>query len=176
MSYGGWIEINYEITRWEVKHRERVMKQRLIGIVVGSRSDLEVVKEASTLLDRFGIDYELVVSSAHRNPEGTKEYARGAGSRGLKLIIAAAGLSAALPGVIASYTTLPVIGLPISAGPLAGLDSLCSMVQMPTGVPVATVGINNAKNAAILAAEILALSDETLRERLEEYRKELAEK
>lgn len=150
------------------------MGETVVGIVAGSRSDLEVVQEAADLLDRFEIGYEVVVCSAHRDPEKIREYAKGAQSRGLKVIVAGAGLSAALPGVIASYTTLPVIGLPIASGALAGVDSLYSIVQMPGGVPVATVGINNAKNAALLAAEILALSDETIGQRLVDFRKEMA--
>jgi len=137
-----------------------------VGIIVGSRSDLEIAEKVGKQLGQLGVRYEITVCSAHRNPEKVREYAKGAESRGLKVIIAAAGLSAALPGVIASYTTLPVIGLPIATGPLAGIDSLCSIVQMPRGVPVGTVGINNAENAAILAAQILAVSDGTIKEKL----------
>ena len=148
------------------------MTEVLVGIVMGSKSDAETMQKATALLERFGIGYEIVVTSAHRNPEKTMQYAKGAASRGLKMLIAGAGLSAALPGVLAAHTTLPVIGVPVASGPLNGVDALYSIVQMPSGVPVATVGINNAKNAAILAAQILALSYPDIAERLAEFREE----
>ena len=141
-----------------------------VGIIVGSKSDLKIAEKAAERLGQLGIGYEITVCSAHRNPEKVREYAKGAESQGLKVIIAGAGLSAALPGVVASYTTLPVIGLPIAAGSLGGVDSLYSIVQMPRGVPVATVGINNPENAAILAAQILALSDKTVKKKLVNFR------
>ncbi len=146
-----------------------------VGIIVGSKSDLKIAEKAAERLGQLGIGYEITVCSAHRNPEKVREYAKGAESQGLKVIIAGAGLSAALPGVVASYTTLPVIGLPIAAGSLGGVDSLYSIVQMPRGVPVATVGINNPENAAILAAQILALSDKTVKKRLVDFRTTIAQ-
>ena len=146
-----------------------------VGIIVGSKSDLKIAEKAAERLGQLGLGYEITVCSAHRNPEKVREYAKSAESRGLKVIIAGAGLSAALPGVVASYTTLPVIGLPIAAGSLAGVDSLYSIVQMPRGVPVATVGINNAENAAILAAQILALSDKKVKEKLVDLRTTIAQ-
>jgi phosphoribosylaminoimidazole carboxylase PurE protein len=146
-----------------------------VGIIVGSKSDLKIAEKAAERLSQLGIGYDITVCSAHRNPEKVREYAKGGESRGLKVIIAGAGLSAALPGVVASYTTLPVIGLPIAAGSLGGVDSLYSIVQMPRGVPVATVGINNPENAAILAAQILALSDKTVKERLVDFRTTIAQ-
>ncbi|MCK4417052.1 MAG: 5-(carboxyamino)imidazole ribonucleotide mutase [Candidatus Latescibacteria bacterium] len=146
-----------------------------VGIIVGSKSDLKIAEKAAERLGQLGIGYEITVCSAHRSPEKVREYAKGAESQGLKVIIAGAGLSAALPGVVASYTTLPVIGLPIAAGSLGGVDSLYSIVQMPRGVPVATVGINNPENAAILAAQILALSDKTVKENLVDFRTTIAQ-
>jgi phosphoribosylaminoimidazole carboxylase PurE protein len=145
-----------------------------IGIVVGSESDLPVMK-ASDVLEQFGVPYELEVRSAHRTPELVRDYAASAEERGLTAIIAAAGCAAHLPGVIAAHTVLPVIGVPIDASPLGGLDALYSIVQMPSGVPVATVGINAAKNAALLAIQIAAAADPDLRQRLRDYKRELAE-
>lgn len=142
-----------------------------VAVVMGSESDREVMKKAVEQLEALGISCETFVASAHRTPERAVGIAQEAEERGFKVIIAGAGLSAALPGVLAAHTTLPVVGVPIASGPLGGIDALLSMVQMPTGVPVATVGINNAKNAAILAAEILALSDEGVRKALEGMRK-----
>jgi 5-(carboxyamino)imidazole ribonucleotide mutase len=149
------------------------MAEVLVGIVMGSKSDKETMQKAGVLLEDLGIGYEMVVTSAHRNPEKTMQYAKEAMSRGLKILIAGAGLSAALPGVLAAHTMLPVIGVPIASGPLNGVDALYSIVQMPSGVPVATVGINNAKNAAILAAQILALSCPDIEKRLVAFREEL---
>lgn len=145
-------------------------KELQIGIVMGSSSDREIMQKAAEILDELDIGYEIVVSSAHRNPDQTAQYARTAADRGLKVLIAGAGLAAALPGVLAAHTTLPVIGVPIASGPLNGVDALYAIVQMPPGVPVATVGINNARNAALLSAEILSLSDEAIREKLLDYR------
>ncbi|MFQ5441623.1 MAG: 5-(carboxyamino)imidazole ribonucleotide mutase [Thermodesulfobacteriota bacterium] len=151
-------------------------KKALVGILMGSDSDMPVMEEAAKELEWFKIPYELNISSAHRTPEQTARYARGAERKGVRVIIAGAGGAAHLAGSIAAHTTLPVIGIPVDSGPLKGLDSLLSTVQMPGGVPVATVAIGKAgaKNAAILAAEILALSDAPLRRRIKEYRKRLA--
>jgi phosphoribosylaminoimidazole carboxylase PurE protein len=141
-------------------------RRPLVGVVMGSDSDLPIMLEAVKVLDTLEIPFEVTVSSAHRSPERSAEYAATAASRGLKVIIAGAGLAAHLAGVMASKTSLPVIGVPISAGPLKGLDSLLSTVQMPPGVPVATVGLDAARNAGLLAAQILAVSDPALAERL----------
>lgn len=150
------------------------MAQPVVGIIMGSDSDLPVMAGAGEVLERFGVGYELTVASAHRHPEKVAQYARGAGEAGLKVIIAGAGGAAHLPGVIASWTTLPVIGVPVSTAYLGGLDSLYSIVQMPRGVPVATVSINGAYNAALLAVQILALEKEGLQDQLRRYRGELS--
>lgn len=146
-----------------------------VSIVLGSKSDQDHVKPTTELLDRFGIGWEMKFLSAHRQPEKLHDYVRKAEQDGIKLFIAVAGLSAALPGVIGSISRLPVVGVPVPAGVLKGVDALLSMAQMPGGIPVATVGIgsNGAKNAAILAAEILALSDESVAGKLTEYRDKL---
>ena len=141
-----------------------------VGIIMGSASDEAVMKKAEEVLDELGVGFETQVCSAHRNPQRTAEYATGAAERGLKVLIAGAGLAAALPGVLAAHTTLPVIGVPIAASSLGGADSLYSIVQMPPGIPVATVGIDNARNAAMLAAQILALSDSAVGEAIDKYR------
>ncbi len=146
----------------------------VVGIVMGSSSDHEVMADAEVILDRFAIGYEVHVISAHRTPEDAFAYGRDARERGLRVIIAAAGGAAHLAGVLAAVTTLPVIGVPIALARLDGMDSLLSMVQMPRGVPVATVAINGATNAALLAARILGTSDGALADGLEEYRQELA--
>jgi 5-(carboxyamino)imidazole ribonucleotide mutase len=143
-----------------------------VGIIMGSKSDEEVMREGAAVLEKLGIDYEFVVSSAHRNPERTAVWASEAADRGLRVIIAGAGLAAALPGVVAAHTILPVIGVPIASGALNGVDSLYSIVQMPPGVPVATVGIDNTRNAAMLAAEIIALSDGEVARAIEAYREQ----
>lgn len=150
------------------------MASPLVGIIMGSSSDEPVMQKAAAILETLEIPYEMTVSSAHRKPGPTSDYARTAAERGLKVIIAGAGLSAALPGVQAAHTTLPVIGVPIASGALNGVDALYSIVQMPPGVPVASVGIDNARNAAVLAAQILALTDAGIRKNLEAYKKELA--
>ena len=152
------------------------MADPIVGIVMGSESDREVMSEAGKVLDRFGISYEIRVCSAHRHPEKTREYARSARDRGLNVIIAGAGMAAHLAGVIAAETDLPVIGVPLAGSALNGLDALYSMVQMPAGVPVGTmaIGAAGAKNAAIFAARVLALSDERVVRRLEQFREELA--
>lgn len=146
------------------------MKDIRVGIIMGSVSDEETMRKGAEVLDELGIGYEVVISSAHRNPERTAAYAREAAGRGLKVIIAGAGLAAALPGVLAAHTILPVIGVPVASGPLNGVDALYSIVQMPPGIPVATVGIDNARNAAMLAAQILALSDDAVAQAIGKYR------
>ena len=138
-----------------------------VGILVGSESDLPVLKKCTARLEALEIDYELEVRSAHRTPESVAEYVATARDRGLKVIICAAGMAAHLAGAVAARTNLPVIGIPVAAGTLGGLDALLATVQMPSGVPVATVAINGAANAAVLAAQILALSDPDLAQRLE---------
>lgn len=139
--------------------------QPLISIIMGSTSDLPVMEKAAKFLDEMEVPFEINALSAHRTPSEVEAFAQGAAARGLKVIIAGAGMAAVLPGVIAASTTLPVIGVPIK-GMLDGLDALLSIVQMPPGIPVATVGVNGAQNAAILALEMLALSDADLAERL----------
>lgn len=140
----------------------------LVGIVMGSKSDEGVMGRAAEVLAELGIEHEVLVCSAHRDPERLAEYAKTASQRGIRVLIAGAGLSAALPGVLASLTVLPVIGVPICSGPLNGVDALYSIVQMPPGVPVATVGIDNARNGAFLAARILSLVDGQIEARLRE--------
>lgn len=147
----------------------------IVSIIMGSTSDLPVMGKAAQLLDDFEIPFEINALSAHRTPSQVEEFAKGASARGLKVIIAAAGMAAALPGVIAANTTLPVIGVPI-ASTLQGVDALLSIVQMPPGIPVATVGINGGLNAAMLAVEMLALSDEKVAEKLASYKASLAGK
>lgn len=146
----------------------------LVGIVMGSDSDMPVMEKAGAVLDRFDVAFEIEVMSAHRKPARVTEYATGAAERGLGVIIAGAGLAAHLPGVVAAHTTLPVIGVPLYQEALAGADALYSCVQMPPGVPVATVGINNAKNAAVLAVQILAAGDDKLKARVREFKDELS--
>ena len=146
-----------------------------VGIIMGSDSDFDIMKEAVLVCDEFGIASEISVISAHRTPHDLEVYATSAIERGLKVIIAGAGGAAHLPGVTAAMTVLPVIGVPIFSKKLNGQDSLYSIVQMPAGIPVATVGIDNARNAALLAVQILALSDEALMTALLEFRKKLAD-
>lgn len=146
------------------------MNKAMVGIVMGSDSDLSVMRDAADILDELGISWEIIISSAHRAPDKTAEYARQAVDRGLQVIIAGAGVAAHLPGVIASYTTLPVIGVPIKSGPLNGIDALYAIVQMPAGIPVATVAINGSKNAGILAAQIIGTRNEIIRKNLERHR------
>jgi len=144
-----------------------------VGIIMGSDSDLPVMKEAAEFLDEMGIKYELTIVSAHRTPKRLYEYSKSAVLKGLSVIIAGAGGSAHLPGMVASITTLPVIGVPVKSKTMSGIDSLYSIVQMPPGIPVATVAINGAKNAGILAASILSVSDSRLAEKLSEYKEGL---
>ena len=141
-----------------------------VGIIMGSNSDYEVMKDACDVLDQFGIEYEKRVVSAHRTPDLMYEYAHTAKERGIKVIIAGAGGAAHLPGMVAAMTSLPVIGVPVKSRALNGLDSLLSIVQMPGGVPVLTVAINGAKNAALSAIAILATNDEALSKKYEEFR------
>ena len=147
----------------------------IVSIIMGSTSDLPVMEKACKQLDELQIPFEVNALSAHRTPAEVETFAREAAGRGLRVIIAAAGMAAALPGVIAANTTLPVIGVPIKSM-LDGLDAMLSIIQMPPGIPVATVGVNGAQNAAILAAQMLALSDEELATRLQDYKSGLRAK
>jgi 5-(carboxyamino)imidazole ribonucleotide mutase len=151
------------------------MDKPLVGIIMGSDSDLPVVKESAEILEKFGVPFEITVLSAHRTPERAFQYAKEAEKRGIEVIIAAAGGAAHLPGVIAALTPLPVIGIPIKTSSLNGLDSLLSIVQMPSGIPVATVAINGAKNAGLLAIEILGVKYPELREKMKEYKEKMKE-
>lgn len=144
-----------------------------VRIIIGSKSDLEICQPIRKVLDDFGVMHDFHVSSAHRSPEKTVKLAQDAEAEGYAVIIACAGMAAHLPGVIASHTSLPVIGVPIQSGALGGKDALYSIVQMPPGVPVATVAINGVKNAALLAIQILATADETLRDKFKEYKQSL---
>ncbi|MBP6643926.1 MAG: 5-(carboxyamino)imidazole ribonucleotide mutase [Flavobacteriales bacterium] len=151
--------------------------QPLVSIIMGSRSDLEIMREAADTLKEFGIAHELTVISAHRTPDRMFTFAKGASDRGLKVIVAGAGGAAHLPGMVASLTTLPVIGVPIkSRNSIDGWDSLLSIVQMPAGVPVATVAVNGARNAGLLAVQILATADKVLAEKLKAFKAEQDEK
>lgn len=145
----------------------------VVGIVMGSDSDLKVMQDAAIVLDELGVKYEMVIISAHRTPERAEEYARTAAERGLKVIIAGAGKAAHLAGVLAAYTPLPIIGIPILTSSLGGADSLYSMVQMPGGVPVAVVALNGAKNAGILAAQMIATGDLEMRERVVQFKEDM---
>lgn len=145
----------------------------VVGIIMGSDSDLSVMSEAAKILDEFSVPYELTIVSAHRTPERMYEYAQTAQDRGIKVIIAGAGGAAHLPGMVAAITTLPVIGVPIKTSTLSGVDSLYSIVQMPGGIPVATVAINGALNAGLLAAKILAIFDINIRKKVANYQNTL---
>ncbi len=145
-----------------------------VRVILGSKSDMEKGQQIKEYLEMFGIEYDFYVSSAHRNPEQTMLLAKNAEAEGIKVIIAAAGMAAHLPGVIASHTILPVIGVPLKGSSLSGADALYAIVQMPTGVPVATVAIDGSKNAAILAAQILALSDQNVKTKLADFKAGLA--
>jgi 5-(carboxyamino)imidazole ribonucleotide mutase len=151
------------------------MSKALVGIIMGSDSDLPVMQEAAEVLKEFGVPFEVTIVSAHRTPQRMFEYARAAAGRGLKVIIAGAGGAAHLPGMTAAITSLPVIGVPVRGKNLEGLDSLLSIVQMPPGVPVATVAINAAKNAGLLAVQILATSDKALTKKVIAYKKALGD-
>ena len=152
-------------------------KNPLVGIIMGSKSDLPVMQDASDVLKEFGIAFEITVVSAHRTPERMFTYAKEAAGRGLKVIIAGAGGAAHLPGMVASITTLPVIGVPVkSSNSIDGWDSILSILQMPNGIPVATVALNAAKNAGLLATQILATADESLVLKMQAYKDELRKK
>jgi len=145
----------------------------VVGVIMGSDSDLDVMRGAAAALDEFGVAHEVRVVSAHRSPEGMVAYAKAAAGRGLRVIVAGAGGAAHLPGMVASLTPLPVIGVPVPLAHLDGLDSLLSIVQMPAGIPVATVAVGNARNAGLLAVRILAASDPDLRARVEQSQADL---
>ncbi|MEE4383497.1 MAG: 5-(carboxyamino)imidazole ribonucleotide mutase [Pseudomonadales bacterium] len=147
-----------------------------VGIIMGSDSDLPVMRGAAEALDALEVPYELTIVSAHRTPDRMVDYARGAADRGLRVIVAGAGGAAHLPGMVASLTVLPVVGVPVNVTPLGGQDALYSIVQMPAGIPVATVAIDNATNAGLLAARILAVADPALRERVAAHARALQEK
>lgn len=151
------------------------MSQPLVLIVMGSDSDLPVMRESAMILEEFEIPYEIVIASAHRTPVETEQLSAGAAARGIKVIIAGAGGAAHLPGVIAAHTILPVIGVPIKTKALNGIDSLYSIVQMPAGVPVATMAINGAQNAGLFAAQMLALEQPDIKHKLDQHRQKLAD-
>jgi len=148
----------------------------LVSIIMGSTSDLPVMEKACKFLDEMQVPFEVNALSAHRTPDAVEQFAKGAKERGIKVIIAGAGMAAALPGVIAASTTLPVIGVPIKGNVLDGIDAMFSIIQMPPGIPVATVGVNGALNAAILAVEIMALADEELANKFADYKSGLSQK
>lgn len=150
-------------------------EQPLVGIIMGSKSDLPVMEACTQQLWALGVPYEVVIASAHRNPEKVHEWASTAADRGLKVIIAAAGKAAHLGGVVAAYTPLPIVGVPMKTSDLGGMDSLLSMVQMPSGVPVACVAINGAKNAAIYATQILGATMPEYRQKMVDFKKAMAE-
>ena len=149
----------------------------LVAVLMGSRSDMPVMQECADMLTRLGVSHEVLVMSAHRTPERVRGFALGAREQGYEVIIAGAGMAAALPGTVAAWTTLPVIGVPLAAGELRGLDALYAIVQMPPGIPVACVAIGapGARNAAVLAAQMLALKHDDIRARYEDYRRELSQ-
>ncbi|MGH3441384.1 MAG: 5-(carboxyamino)imidazole ribonucleotide mutase [Nitriliruptorales bacterium] len=146
-----------------------------VGIIMGSQSDMDVMTKAAEVLEEFDVPHTVQVTSAHRNPDEVASWAKGAVEAGYQVLIAGAGRAAHLPGVVAAHTPLPVVGVPILSAHLGGADSLYSIVQMPPGVPVATVGIDAAKNAGLLAVQVLAVADDDLRARFVEYKRELAE-
>jgi 5-(carboxyamino)imidazole ribonucleotide mutase len=152
------------------------LSKKEVAIIMGSDSDLTIMKDAAQILENFDISYDLTIVSAHRTPKRMVQYATEASQKGIKVIIAGAGGAAHLPGMIASLTSLPVIGVPIRGNSLDGLDSLLSIVQMPPGVPVATLAINGGKNAAILACQILGIENKTIFEKIEKYKLELKDK
>ena len=150
----------------------------LVGVVMGSKSDMPVLQETSEVLDQLGVEHELVVASAHRTPDKVREYGQSARGRGIEVLIAAAGGSAGLPGVLASWTTLPVIGIPLPSSDLNGVDALYAIAQMPPGIPVACVAVGSwgARNAAFLAAQILAVKNDRIRQAYDSYRQGLKER
>lgn len=147
-----------------------------VGIIMGSESDLPTMRPAAEALDELGVGWEMTVVSAHRTPGRLVEWAEGAKDRGIRVVVAGAGGAAHLPGMVASMTPLPVIGVPVANGPIGGVDALLSIVQMPPGVPVATVAIGGARNAGILAAQMLGIADPAVRERVEELKRALVER
>lgn len=149
------------------------MQKPLVGIIMGSDSDLPIMKDAAQILEKLGVGYEMTIISAHRTPERAEEYARTALERGLKVMIAGAGKAAHLAGVLAAFTPLPIIGVPILTPSLSGADSLYSMVQMPNGVPVAVVALNSATNAGILAAQMIGTGDRQVRDAIIQYKEEM---
>lgn len=151
-------------------------RKHKVAVVMGSDSDFPVLKGCFTTLKEFGIEFEVMVCSAHRTPDKAAEFAKSARENGIEVIIAAAGKAAHLPGVLAAFTTLPVIGIPVKSSTMDGLDSLLSIVQMPAGIPVATVAIDGAENAALLAIQIMALQDDGLSGKLTEFKQKLAQK
>ena len=153
-----------------------VVGSPLVSIIMGSTSDLPVMEKAMKFLDEMEVPFEVNALSAHRTPEAVEKFAKGAAARGIKVIIAGAGMAAALPGVMAASTTLPVIGVPIKGSVLDGMDALYSILQMPPGIPVATVAINGAMNAAILACQMMSLADETLAQKMAAYKSSLGKK
>ncbi len=157
------------------KNLDLSIKGKTVGIIMGSISDLEVMKEATNMLEKFGVDYEINIVSAHRTPKDLFDYAQTAKDRGIQVIIAGAGGAAHLPGMVASLTILPVIGVPVKTRSLDGMDSLLSIVQMPKGVPVATVAINGAANAGILASQIVGITNEEVSDNLVAYKNEMEE-
>ena len=147
-----------------------------VGIIMGSKSDLDIMKKSSAVLDEFNISYEMVIASAHRTPEAVRSFVTRLEAEGAIAFIAGAGAAAHLPGVVASFTTLPVIGIPLNATALKGVDSLLAIVQMPSGMPVATMAVDGAKNAALFVVQIGAAFNKELKERYEQYRKDMADK
>ena len=161
----------------QISHLKFITGMKKVGIIMGSKSDLNIMQEAAEILKELGVAYEMTVVSAHRTPERMFDYAKNAAARGLKVIIAGAGGAAHLPGMVASITHLPVIGVPVkSSNSIDGWDSILSILQMPNGIPVATVALNAAKNAGILAAQILSTADQELAERLIVYKEILKQK
>lgn len=161
----------------QISNPNQAKKNAKVGIIMGSKSDLNVMQDAADMLKELGVDFEITIVSAHRTPDRMFEYARSASKRGLKVIIAGAGGAAHLPGMVASITQLPVIGVPVkSSNSIDGWDSILSILQMPNGIPVATVALNAAKNAGILAAQILAIADNDLSQRLLDYKQDLRKK
>ena len=171
-EYGGCYQLRINI-RWEIMENESKAGP-LVGVVMGSKSDFPVMKDAVEVLQEFDISAEVRVVSAHRTPADMATYGKEAEKRGIKVIIAGAGGAAHLPGMLASYSSLPVIGVPVKSSSLSGLDSLLSIVQMPKGVPVATVAINGARNAGLLAVQILATSNDVLARKMHEYKERIA--
>ena len=147
-----------------------------VGLIMGSDSDFPVMKKAIAIFKEFGVEYEVLLASAHRTPAAVREFVSTAEERGISAFVVGAGMAAHLPGVVASYTTLPVIGVPLESGSLQGMDALLAIVQMPPGIPVATVGINGALNAGILAVQMLAVGDEQLQDKLAAYKEDLKKK